>query len=178
MAASSARPKPGSSTPIESAIAVAVLLVVARAVERDGAVGAGGLAGLEHLLGGDADVLSDLGRGGRPAELAAQILGRALDADGHLLQVTRDAHGPAAVSEVTLELTEDRGHRERGKGRRAVRLEPVDGLQQSERRDLHEVVQRLPATLIAPRKLPREREEPLDERLPGREVAVAVVALE
>ena len=63
VAASSATEKPGSSMPTESAMPAAVLvLVVARAVERDRPVGARGLAGLEHLLGGRADRLGDLGR--------------------------------------------------------------------------------------------------------------------
>ena len=117
------------------------------------------------------------GVGARPRS-RARVLATSIDPDRHLLQVARDADRPALVAEVTLELAQDRGHRERGEGGRPVRLEPVDRLQQAQRGDLHEVVQRLAATLVAPRKLARERQEPLDERFPRREVAVAVIALE
>ena len=114
----------------------------------------------------------------RAAELARELLGDAVDADRHLLQVARDADGPALVAEVALELAEDGGHRERGEGGRPVRLEPVDRLQQAQRGDLDEVVERLAAALVAPRELARERQEACDERFPGRGVAVPVIALE
>ena len=51
--------------PERGADAVAVLVVVARAVERDRAVGAGGLARLEHLLERHAEPLRELRRASR-----------------------------------------------------------------------------------------------------------------
>ena len=57
-------------------------------------------------------------------------------------------------------------------------LEAVDRLQQPERGDLDQVVERLAAALVAPGELARERQEALHERLAGGAVAVAVVALE
>ena len=158
--------------------AVAVLVVVARAVERDRPVGARRLARLEHALDRDADVLGDLRRRRRAAERARELLAHAVDADGHLLQVARHAHRPAAVAEVALELAEDRRHRERGERGRPLRLEAVDRLQQAERGDLDQVVERLAAALVAPRKLARQRQEALHERLARGGIAVAVVALE
>jgi hypothetical protein len=46
-----------------------------------------------------------------------------------------------------------------------VRVEALDRLQQPERGDLDQVVERLAGTLVAARELPRERQEALDERL-------------
>jgi hypothetical protein len=79
---------------------------------------------------------------------------------------------------VTLELAKDRRHGERRERGRAGRLEAVDRLQQAERGDLDEVVERLAAALVAARELARERQEALDERLASRGIAVAVVALQ
>ena len=57
-------------------------------------------------------------------------------------------------------------------------LEPVDRLEQAQRRDLHEVVERLAAALVAARELAGERQEALYERLASLLVAVAVIARE
>ena len=162
--------------PTASAMPAAVLVVVvARAVQRDGAVGARGLARLEHLLGGDADRLGDLGRGGRAAELAAHLVADAVDLDRELLEVARHAHRPALVAEVALELAQDRRHGERGERGLALRVEAVDRLQQAERGDLHEVVERLAAALVAPGELAGERQEALDQRIARGRVAAVVV---
>jgi hypothetical protein len=79
---------------------------------------------------------------------------------------------------VALELAEDGRHRERGEGGRPVRLEPVDRLQETERRDLDQVVERLAAALVPTRELTREWQKAFDEGFAGRLVAVAVVPLE
>ena len=152
-----------------------LVVVVARAVERDRPVGARGLARLEHLLGGHADRLGDLDRRRRAAELAAHLVADAVDLDGELLQVARHAHGPALVAEVALELAEDRRDRERGERGLALRVEAVDRLQQAERGDLHEVVERLAAALVAAGELAGERQEALDERVARRRIAALVV---
>ena len=155
-----------------------LVVVVAGPVERDGAVGAGGLARLEHLLGRGAEALGDLARRRRAAELAAHVLAHAVDLDGELLEVARHAHRPALVTKVTLELAEDGGDGERGERRLARGVEALDGLQQPERGDLDQVVERLAGALVAARKLARERQEALDQRLAGRGIGLAVVALE
>src|SRR4051794_7450382 len=142
-----------------------LVLLAARAVERDGAVRAGGLARLEHLLGRRPHALADLGRRRRAAELAAHVLADAVDLDGKLLEVARHPHRPAFVTKVTLELAEDRRHRERAEGGLPLRVEALDRLEQPQRRDLDQVVERLAGALVAPRELATERKEPLDERL-------------
>src|SRR3954453_12213988 len=53
--------------------AVALLVLLARAVERDRTVGTGRLARLEHLLDRRPGALGDLGGGGRAAELAREL---------------------------------------------------------------------------------------------------------
>ena len=109
------RPKPGPRRRRVGEPRRRLVVLVARAVERDGAVGAGGLARLEHLLLGGADALGDLGDRRRAAEVAAELArrrGRRLTRQ--LLQVARDADRPALVAEVALELAEDRRHREAG----------------------------------------------------------------
>ena len=57
------------------------------------------------------------------------------------------------------------------------RVEAVDRLQQTERGDLDQVVERLAAALIAARELARERQEALDELL-ARELVAGVGAFE
>ena len=162
--------------PKTTAVAGLVVLV-ARAVERDRAVGAGGLARLEHLLERDAQALGDLGGRRGAAQLARELLAERLELDGQLLQVARDAHRPALVAEVTLELAEDGRDGEARERGLAARVEAVDRLQQAERRDLDEVVERLAAALVAARELARERQEALHERLARGGVA-AMGALE
>src|SRR3712207_8863860 len=52
-----------------------------------------------------------------------------------------------------------RSHRVAGERGAALRVEPVDRLDEPDARDLHEVIERLVAALVAPRELAREREE-------------------
>ena len=120
--------------------------------------------------------LRDLRRRRRAAELARHLVGHAVDLDRQLLEVARHPHRPALVAEVALDLAEDRGNRERRERRLARRVEAVDRLEQAERGDLDEVVERLPAALVAAGELARQRQEALDELLARRDVAVAVVA--
>ena len=156
--------------------AVAVLVVVARAVERDRAVRAGGLARLEQLLERDAEPLRELRRRRGAAELARQRLAGRLEPDRQLLQVARHAHRPALVAEVALELAQDRRDGEAREGRLARRIEAVDRLQQPERGDLDQVVERLAAALVAAGELARERQKALDELL-ARELIARVGAV-
>src|SRR3954470_24287900 len=155
-----------------------LVLLVAGAVERDGAVRAGGLARLQHLLLRGADPLRDLARGGGAAELAAHVLADAVDLDRELLQVARYADGPALVTEMTLELAEDGRDRERRERCLSCGVEALDRLQQSQRGDLDQVVERLSGALVAAGELPRERQEALDERLARGWVVIVVIALQ
>ena len=168
VAASSASPKPGSSTPIVSAMpSPSSSSSRGRSSEIARYAPAASRASITCSVL-TPDVRGDLRRRRRAAEVARHLLGDAVHAHRQLLQVARHAHRPAAVAEVALELAEDRRHCERRERGVAARLEPVDRLQQAQRRDLDEVVERLAAALVAPRELPRERQEALDERLAGR----------
>jgi hypothetical protein len=77
---------------------------------------------------------------------------------------------------VPLELAEDRRDRERRERGLARRVEPVDRLQQPERRDLDEVVELLAAALIAPGQLACQGQEAGDQLLARDRIAVAVLA--
>ena len=88
-----------------------------------------------------------------------------VDLQRELLQVARHADRPRAVAEVALELAEDRRHgvaRERDLARG---VEAVDRLDQAERGDLDEVVERLVGALVAAGELAGERQEALGELL-------------
>jgi hypothetical protein len=138
----------------------------------DVALRAPGLQRLEDLLVGDRQVLGELRHRRGPAELRGQLRGGLLDAQRELLQVARWSHGPRLVAEVALDLAEHRGHRERRERDAAVGVEAVDGLQQPEGGDLHDVLERLGLAPVAQRDLPREAHEALDELLTSTLVAV------
>ena len=110
--------------------------------------------------------------------LARRLGDRAVDLQRELLQVARHADGPGAVAEVALELAEDRRYRVAREGVATIGVEAVDRLQQSEARHLDQVVQRLAGALVTARQLARQRKEALDELGAGRQIAVALEALE
>jgi hypothetical protein len=83
---------------------------------------------------------------------------------------------PALVTEVALQLPEDRRNGIAEEGRAAVRLEPVDGLDEADARYLHEVLVGLVGVRVARSELARERDESLDELIPRGQVAVPVIA--
>ena len=64
-----------------------------------------------------------------------------------LLDPTRHAHRPSLVAEVPLQLSDDRRRRERRELQAAFGLEALDGLQQTDERDLAQIVERLAAML-------------------------------
>src|SRR6185312_9631950 len=71
------------------------------------------------------------------------------------------------VAEVTQQLADDRRLGERREAVPALGVETVDGLDQAERGDLHEVVERLVAAAIAACERARERQVLGDQRLAG-----------
>ena len=105
--------------------------VGARAVERDRSVGARRLQHLSTSLQAGARRVSDLRRDVRPS--GRQPTDGAIHLDRQLLEVARDPHRPALVTEVTLELAEDRGDREARERGLACRVEPVDGADEPDR---------------------------------------------
>jgi hypothetical protein len=85
-------------------------------------------------------------------------------------------HRPPVVAEIALELAEHRRHgirRERGLPRG---VETIDGLDEPEGRDLHEVVERLVRAPVPARHPPGQRQQPLHQLLPRRLIPMAVVA--
>ena len=108
--------------------------------------------------------------------LARQLGDRPVDLEGELLEVARHADGPRPVAEVALELAEDRRDGVAREGDVALGVEAVDRLDQAERRDLDEVLQRLLGALVATRELAGERQEALDQRLARRRIAVVLMA--
>ena len=89
-----------------------------------------------------------------------------------LLEATRDANGPSLVPEVTFELADDGGHRERGKLESAVRLETFDCLEEADERDLTKIVERLTPIRESPRQEFCEPHVLLDKLVP--QVAIRV----
>ena len=107
----------------------------------------------------------------RAAQLLRQRLGRAAHRERALLEVARHVQRPSLVAEVALQLAQDRGRGVARELRAAPGLEAVDGLDQAEARDLHEVVERLVGVRVAQRQVAGERQEPLAELLARGEVA-------
>jgi hypothetical protein len=85
-------------------------------------------------------------------------------------------HRPAVVAEIPLELAEHRRHRVGAERGLARWVEAIDGLYESERGDLHEVVQRLVRAAVAARHPPRQWQQPLHQLLSRHLVSMAVVA--
>ena len=98
-------------------------------------------------------------------QVDGQLRHGAVDLQRELLQVARHAHRPGAVAEVALDLAEDRRDGVAGERDLALEVEAVDRLDEAQRGDLQEVVERLLRALVAARELARERQEALDERL-------------
>ena len=87
------------SYPVSSIAAVGrpavVIVEVGGRVKPVGVLGARGLEGFEHELDAAVQRLGDLGGRGRSSEACRELLRRALDLERAILQVARDAHGPA-----------------------------------------------------------------------------------
>jgi hypothetical protein len=79
---------------------------------------------------------------------------------------------------VALQLAEDRRYGVGGEGDPPREVETVDRLQQAERGDLQQVVERLLRAVITARELTCQRHEPLHELLPRPPIAIDEVALE
>ena len=128
-------------------------------------VALGGVHRLQHLLLGELELLGDLADGGGMAELGRHLGVRLLDLQDPLLDVPGDVHGPAAVAEVALQLAEDGGDGEGREGGPALRVEPVDRLDQGHARHLHQVVERLGTPRVAGGEPARQRHEALHQLL-------------
>ena len=60
-----------------------------------------------------------------------------------VLESPRDVHHPGPVTEMPADLSEDRWRREARKRRPAIGIKPIDGLDETDRADLDQVVEGL-----------------------------------
>ena len=155
-----------------------VVLHAGGGLERDRAVRGGGLHGLEHLIDGRVEILGDLGDRGRALELGGQRIGGLVDLCRELLQAAGHANAPALVPKVALDLAHDGGRGERGELQAARRVEAVDGLEQAQIADLHEVVDGLPAVLEFVGDEAHQVEVGHDELFAGVDIALFLEATE
>ena len=117
------------------------------------AVQAPGLHALEDVFLEHAGALrrSRAGVGGRPSSWLSSLTVRSSSrCSSWMRRGTR--HRPAAVAEVALELAGDGRRRERRELQPAIGLEPLDRLEQTDERDLAQVVGRLAAVRETPRR--------------------------
>ena len=164
---------PGDGVPALDEVELVVVAGDARAVARrlilvsvDGHVercrmdGGGGLERVQDLLDSDPKRRGEFAWSGRATELERELLDGPLHGEGTIFVGARDVHGPAEVAEVVLQLTDDRGYGKCRERRPSFWVKAVDRVQQSDARDLGEVVKRLGASVISPREAVCEREEP------------------
>jgi hypothetical protein len=156
----------------------AVVVVAAELrLHRDAVARVVGVERLEDELLGLVELVRDLRDGRRTLVLGERGDG-AVHAQRQLLQRARRAHRPGAVAEVALDLTGDRRHGVGGERHAACRIEAIDGVDEADGGNLQQVLERVASRREAQRDAARERQEALDELLPGDRVARAVVALE
>src|SRR5439155_13076730 len=126
-------------------VELAVLVEAAARRERQRRVRATGLERLEHLLLLHPRGLRELGDRRRARELYRELLDQPRELDVQLLQPARNAHRPALVAEVTLDLADDVRRRIRRQLDAALEVEAVDRLDQPDRADLDEIGELLAA---------------------------------
>jgi len=116
-------------------------------IERQRHVGGTDLDRLRHVFGCDAKTFGQL----RHCRFAAQlVLHLLVDAHHRLMQLLEAAgktDGGALVAKVALDLSRHRQGRERRELEPEVGVEALDGLDQAEVADLHDVIERLASIL-------------------------------
>src|SRR5207253_2816644 len=126
---------------------LAVLLPAARG-QRQRRVRTAGLECLEHLFLFRTGRLRELADRRRAAELNGELLDEPRELDVQLLQAARDAHRPALVAEVALDLADDVRRRVRRQLDAAVEVEAIDRLDQPDRPDLDEIFELFAAVRV------------------------------
>ena len=116
---------------------------------------------------------SSRGVGERPSDWVSSALARA-DLHPQLLEPARHPDRPALVAEVALDLADDRRGRVRRELDAAVGVEAVDRLDQADRADLDEVLDRLAAVAEPARAVLDQRQVQVDQRRRGRSARAAV----
>src|SRR5512133_3322689 len=79
---------------------------------------------------------------------------------------------------MSLDLADDARNRIRRDVHAAVQLETVDGVDQADRADLHQVLDLLSSSRVAPCEALHERHVPPDQPFAGFEIAAPVVLVE
>src|SRR5581483_979900 len=119
--------------------------------------------------------ITQLWNGGRAAELMGEPVALPAQHQRALLKVARNMDRPALVTEMPLELAQDRGNGIAGKAARARQIKMVDGLDQPEAGHLYQVLVGLLCTAVAQRQLACQRHEPLDQSVTIPLLAVSAV---
>ena len=120
----------------------------------------------------------ELGGRGLPAQPARELVARARQPAAQLRETARQSHALAAVAQVTLDLAGDVRHGEGGQVEAALEIEAIDGVDQADRPDLHEVLVTLAAACVTACERLHEGQMELDQALAGLGVAVHVVSTE
>ncbi|GHB46434.1 hypothetical protein GCM10010331_37390 [Streptomyces xanthochromogenes] len=127
-------------------VAQAVSLAIPRefGVQGKRAEAVDGFEPRSDLVLGHAGVRREIRRTGPLGRaVRGELLRRRTHATPQVLYPARHMKGPHVVAEVPLDLTGDGGHGVTLEGGTAARVVPVDGLDESERRDLTEVLKGL-----------------------------------
>src|SRR4029077_20018780 len=139
-----------------------------RRVERPRAPSAADLQRFEDLLGVELERLGDLG----DRRSAAGRLGAELDElvgpQRALVEAARNMDGPRAVAEMALDLAQHRRDGERREADAAIGGEAVERLDETQARDLEEVVVGLTRVGVAAGDAVRQRQKLLGQRLARR----------
>jgi len=144
----------------------AVLAGTDQALQGHRAVGPRTVQTFDDLLLAALEVRGEVGHRRGTAQALPQGGGRVVDVELEFLQAARYPHIPGVVAEVPLDLPDDGGYRVRGEVVAVPRVEPVDRLDQSDGRDLGQVVQLLPATVEPSGKVPGQRQPRGDRAIP------------
>jgi hypothetical protein len=137
-----------------------------------------GFERVEHVLDRDLHVLREHLHRRRATVLGGQPVVDLLDLDRKLLGAPRHVYGPSEITEIALELAQDRRHGERREGGPSVGVVAVDRFDQAETGHLQQIVERLPGAAVAARQLAGQRQKAVDELLPRAWVTLPLPALE
>ena len=99
----------------------------------------------ESLLRRRCRCCGELGDGRAAAQLDRELVAGAVDGEIEFLQAARHLDRPAFVAKVALDLADDRRRRVGRELDAALEVEAIDRLEQADRSDLHEIVERLAA---------------------------------
>jgi hypothetical protein len=139
------------------------LVVAPTTVERPDAVCGGRRQSSQHVVAFDLQMRGDLVDRRRSTVALREFLGGVAHEQMKFLGPSRHAHGPRPVTEVALQLSFDRAPCERREGCPVLRIESVDRLDQSDHRDLPQIVVAAALSAEPVRDVRSETHVPFDE---------------